>query len=157
MSVIFDCLLFGQTTKSVDLFTTPSNFNSSITYDPITNTYIKQDRYGDLNFGPPQILSFTEYQDYSNKNLISDYWKMRSSQRNGSNSSALGLPKLYIPGKSFDRVFGGNSVDIRPQGSSELIFGLKVEHVIKKRVLQNVKEKNDGYTLKLFQMVQTLV
>ena len=127
--VIFNCQLFGQTTNGVDLFPTPSNFNSYITYDAITNTYLKQDRYGNLNFGAPQILSFTEYQEFTNKNLISDYWKMRSSQRNGTNSSALGLPKLYIPGKSFDRVFGGNSVDIRPQGSSELIFGLKINRI----------------------------
>ena len=54
---------------------------------------------------------------------------MRSKQRIGNSTSALGLPKLYIPGKSFDRVFGGNSVDIRPQGSSELIFGLKINRI----------------------------
>ena len=32
-------------------------------------------------------------------------------------------------GKSFDRVFGGNAVDIRPQGSTELIFGLKINSI----------------------------
>ena len=74
-------------------------------------------------------MTFSEYQEYSNISLISDYWKMRSTQRSGSTTSALGLPKLYIPGKSFDRVFGGNSVDIRPQGSSELIFGLKINRI----------------------------
>ena len=43
--------------------------------------------------------------------------------------SALGLPKLFVPGKSFDRVFGGSAVDIRTQGSAELIFGIKVNKI----------------------------
>ena len=31
--------------------------------------------------------------------------------------------------KAFDKIFGGNAVDIRPQGSSELIFGLKQNRI----------------------------
>ncbi len=128
--VISNCQLFAQSeTKNTTFLPFPSNFSSVFTYDPITNTYTKQDRFGKLNFGNPSIFSFSEYQEYNNSILISDYWKMRSKQRIGNSTSALGLPKLYIPGKSFDRVFGGNSVDIRPQGSSELIFGLKINRI----------------------------
>ena len=128
--LISNCHLFGQSEiKSTTFSPLPSNFSSSFIYDPITNTYSKQDRFGKLNLGGPYIMTFSEYQEYSNISLISDYWKMRSTQRSGSTTSALGLPKLYIPGKSFDRVFGGNSVDIRPQGSSELIFGLKINRI----------------------------
>ena len=54
---------------------------------------------------------------------------MRSKERGGNQTSALGLPKLFIPGKAFDKVFGGNAVDIRPQGSAELIFGLKINRI----------------------------
>ncbi|MEC7863808.1 MAG: cell surface protein SprA, partial [Bacteroidota bacterium] len=116
--------------KSGGLFmNTPSNFNSSVVYEPLTNTYIVQYKIGDLNFGEPKIMSFVEYQKYAQTNLVNDYWNLRSKERMGNQSSALGLPKLYIPGKSFDRVFGGNAVDIRPQGSSELIFGLKINRV----------------------------
>ena len=52
-----------------------------------------------------------------------------SKSRNVNQISSLGIPKLFIPGKSFDRIFGGNSVDIRPQGSAELIFGLKINRI----------------------------
>ena len=31
--------------------------------------------------------------------------------------------------KAFDKIFGGNAVDIRPQGSAELIFGLKINRL----------------------------
>ena len=59
--------------------------------------------------------------------IIDNYWNLRSKERMSNQNIGLGLPKLFIPGKSFDRVFGGNAVDIRPQGSAELIFGLKIE------------------------------
>ena len=53
----------------------------------------------------------------------------RSKDRSSQQNSRMGLPKLYIPGQAFDKVFGGNSVDIRPQGSAELIFGLKINRL----------------------------
>ena len=107
----------------------PNNFNSLIIYDPLTNNYILQSRIGTLNFGDPKIMSFLDYQRYAQDNIINDYWNLRSKERMGNRTTALGLPKLFIPGKSFDRVFGGNAVDIRPQGSAELIFGLKINRV----------------------------
>ena len=41
----------------------------------------------------------------------------------------MGLPKLYVGGETFDKVFGGNTVDIRPQGSAELIFSLRINRL----------------------------
>ena len=109
----------------------PSNFTSSIIYDPLTNNYIIQDKIGTLNYGGERVMCFSEYQKYIQNNLINDYWNLHSKSRRGNQTSVLGLPKLYIPGKSFDRVFGGNAVDIRPQGSTELIFGLKINDIEK--------------------------
>ena len=108
---------------------TPPNFTSTVVYDNLTNTYIVQQKIGDFDFGIPKIMSFLEYQDYIQNNLVNDYWQPRSKERATDQKSNFGLPKLYIPGKSFDRIFGGNAVDIRPQGSSELIFGVKINKV----------------------------
>ena len=63
------------------------------------------------------------------KKSVRDYWELRTRQRSEGQLSALGLPKLFVPGKSFDRVFGGSAVDIRTQGSAELIFGIKVNKI----------------------------
>ena len=120
---------FSESQSSGMFMNTPTNFNSLIIYDPLTNNYILQSRIGTLNFGDPKIMSFLDYQRYAQDNIINDYWNLRSKERMGNRTTALGLPKLFIPGKSFDRVFGGNAVDIRPQGSAELIFGLKINRV----------------------------
>jgi cell surface protein SprA len=34
------------------------------------------------------------------------------------------IPKIRIPGKVFETIFGNNTVDIRPQGSAEIDFGI---------------------------------
>ena len=107
----------------------PSNFNTQINYDITNNQYLFQNRLGDFNLGTPKILSFEEFQEYNFKKSISNYWNQRSKDRNSQSGSRFGIPKLYIPGQAFDKVFGGNSVDIRPQGSAELIFGLKINRL----------------------------
>ena len=105
---------------------TPGNIKSHVNYNILSNQYSLQYKIGELKLGRSTTLNFKEYQQYKMKNSIVDYWNDRSKERKGNQTSALGLPKLYIPGQAFDKIFGGNSVDIRPQGSAELIFGLKI-------------------------------
>ena len=107
----------------------PSNIKLNFIFDPVSNKYIQKESIGSFNLKGQKILSFSEYQEYVEKKILGDYWKLRSKERNGNQNSPIGLPKLYVPGKSFDRVFGGNAVDIRPQGSAELIFGLKINSI----------------------------
>ena len=116
--------------QSRDLFLNiPKNISSEIEYDLNSNQYIIQSKIGSLDFGTPSVLDFNEFQLYDMKRSITDYWNMRSNIRGVDQVSSLGLPKLYVPGKAFDRIFGGNAVDIRPQGSAELIFGLKINRL----------------------------
>ena len=107
----------------------PSNFKTKIIYDPSLNLYFFESKIGTLSSGLSKSFSFEEYNDLQTKNILSDYWSNKSRQRLLNNKSFSGLPKLYVPGKTFDRIFGGNAVDIRPQGSAELIFGLKTNRL----------------------------
>ena len=107
----------------------PPNFSNKVHYDLKTNQYFIQNKIGDIDDGNARALSFKDYQNYKMDKSITDYWSDRSKERIGNQTSALGLPKLFIPGQAFDRIFGGNAVDIRPQGSAELIFGLKINRL----------------------------
>ena len=108
---------------------TPSNISSVVNYDFINNQYFIQNKIGGLDAGKARTLSFKEYQQYKLNKSIAEYWDLKSGERKGNQSSAFGLPKLFIPGQAFDRIFGGNAVDIRPQGSAELIFGIKTNRL----------------------------
>ena len=55
--------------------------------------------------------------------MINQYWKERSEAATMDNSKGI-IPKIHIPGKVFETIFGNNTVDIRPQGSAEIAFGI---------------------------------
>ena len=107
----------------------PSLFNTHVEYDPITNQYYEWQRIGDRNIGLPKVMSFQEYQKQQLEKTTATYWDLRTGERKVRQTSSFGLPKLYIGGQAFDRLFGGNTVDIRPQGSAELIFSLRVNRL----------------------------
>ncbi len=101
----------------------PSNIVSDVEYDPETNTYIFTNKIGDYDYTTPNSMSFEDYQKYDFDKAMSDYWKERNNT--GSLEKQKGLiPKIHVGGEAFDRIFGGSTIDIRPTGSAELIFGL---------------------------------
>ncbi len=104
----------------------PSNINTSVEYDPTTGNYNINQTMGGMNYRPPTYMDNEEYQSYMFKKQTKSYWQSRShaeTQNNQQGSTAI--PKLHVGGEIFDRIFGGNTVDIRPNGSAELIFAYK--------------------------------
>lgn len=102
---------------------TPPTLTQDIVYDPTSNQYIFQNKIGDMQFQPSQYMSIEDYIEYDLQKSVDDYWKQKVSQEGFSNSSGL-IPKINIGGDLFNTIFGGNSIDIRPQGAAELIFGV---------------------------------
>ena len=108
---------------------TPSNFKTKVVYDENTDKYILYQRIGTTDLFSQKIMSFQEYLDFQLERMMSEHWDFRTGDRKGSVQQSYGLPKLYVGGETFDRVFGGNTVDIRPQGSAELIFALRINRL----------------------------
>ncbi|MDG1477771.1 MAG: cell surface protein SprA, partial [Vicingaceae bacterium] len=101
----------------------PSNIQSKFEYDPETGTYSYSEKIGDRNFRNPTSMGFEEYLDYDSKKSLQDYWKQKSAADDINQTKGF-RPKLTVKGEAFDRIFGGNVIDIRPQGSAELTFGI---------------------------------
>lgn len=111
--------------------TDPSNMNNVIEYDPETGQYYFYQRIGEnIDYRNPTVMTFEEYMDYVNSNSVKDYWKeiraadaMASDEEGGPDPFR---PSIQVNSKAFDRIFGGNTVDIRPQGTAELTFGANI-------------------------------
>ena len=112
--------------KSPLYLSDPDNYNTEIIYDPVTGQYTFKRRIGDFYYDTPTTLSQSEYFDYQNRKGIQEYWKERRSQnsRSTTNGSSI-IPPMFIGGKAFETIFGSNTIDIRPQGSVDLTFGIK--------------------------------
>ncbi len=107
----------------------PNNFQKEVVYNPKTGKYIIYSRIGNTDIFNKTVMSFSEYLNYQTSNSQSNYWKSQSEQRRGLVDRNYGRPKLFIGSDAFDKVFGGNTVDIRPQGSAELIFSVRVNRL----------------------------
>ena len=112
--------------KSPLYLSDPSNITEEIIYDPLTGQYTFKRRVGDFYFDDPATMTQSEYLEYQSKKGIMEYWKERRSQnaRSTTNGTSI-IPPLYVGGKAFETIFGSNTIDIRPQGSVDLTFGIK--------------------------------
>ena len=108
----------------------PTGVETEFEYDPESGNYDYQQKYGNINYRPPSYLSFDEYQDYQAKKSMNDYWKeirnnAEESEDDGSSSGGGSFrPSINVESEGFDRIFGGNTIEIRPNGAAELIFGV---------------------------------
>ncbi|MEZ4721995.1 MAG: cell surface protein SprA [Flavobacteriales bacterium] len=108
----------------------PSSVETEVEYDPETGNYNYKQSMGGLNYSPPAYMSFDEYKDYEKKKSMHDYWKQIEKEaaeeedaEDGGGGSAF-RPAINVPGDKFDRIFGGNTIEIRPNGSAELTFAV---------------------------------
>lgn len=106
----------------------PSNISSIVTYDPEKNEYILQDKIGDFNYRTPVYMTLEEYKKFKFEQSVRKYWQERSSGE-GTDYRPSFLPKLQFGVEGIDKVFGSNTINIIPQGSAELIFGINTSRI----------------------------
>jgi len=103
---------------------TPSNITTELIYNPETNEYELKSKIGTLDYRTPSYLPFDEYQKFDMDKMMQDYWREKTHSNRITKGDGNIIPKIRIGGQAFDRIFGGNTIDIRPSGSAELIFGV---------------------------------
>ena len=101
----------------------PSNITSEVKYDSVSGKYVFYYKVGKLNYRHPVSMSYKDYMNFDLKKSNKDFWKEQIQSSGKGNANGI-IPPIYIGGKVFDRIFGGNTIDIRPTGSAELSFGL---------------------------------
>ena len=105
---------------------TPSALSPQVSYDAETGNYIIQQSIGNYQLSNPSYLSFEEFKDYNIQQGIRDYWRTKTASKKLSQENTTAGPlSIDIGGEALDKIFGNSTVDIRPQGSAELIFSLQ--------------------------------
>ncbi|OFY64035.1 MAG: cell surface protein SprA [Bacteroidetes bacterium RBG_13_43_22] len=111
--------------KSPLFLDNPSNIKSSVVYDPEKNEYVIYQKVGSLDYRAPVHMSPEEFRKYEYTRAMRDYWQSRISGDESGFRSTL-IPQIEIGGAAFDKIFGSNTINIIPQGSAELIFGINI-------------------------------
>jgi cell surface protein SprA len=111
--------------KSKFFLETPENIKTETKYDPSTGNYEVEQKIGETDYRPDTYMSKKEFQDYMFRKQMRDYFRSRVTADELNEKPRKGMiPPLKVNSELFDRIFGGNTVDIKPTGTAELLFGL---------------------------------
>ncbi|MFX0555463.1 cell surface protein SprA [Maribacter sp. CXY002] len=107
----------------------PDSIVAKYIYDPKLDRYIYNESVGDFNIGYPIILTPEQYYELIRKEGIKDYFKEKSDaysgKKEGSEEARKNLlPNFYINNDFFQSVFGGNTIEVIPQGSVAMDLGV---------------------------------
>ena len=103
----------------------PSNIQTTIQYNPDERQYDIFEKVGDEFFRNPSYMTFEEFKEAEFEKSTKNYWKQKANADNIAAKKGYS-PRIYVGGEAFNRIFGGNTIDIRPQGSASLAFGLNI-------------------------------
>jgi cell surface protein SprA len=109
------------------LLDAPSNLNTEVELEDSMRYYNIDEKMGDVNYRGPSQMTFEEFSRYQQQQSIRNYWRTRNSGLDSENPAASRrlIPKIYNTSQLFDRIFGGNYVDIQPNGNVTLRFGAR--------------------------------
>ena len=118
----------GSTMGRMDL-PTPTSIQDLYTYDPITEMYIYSQMVGDFSISYPLILTPEEYRDLILNQQMKSYFKDKIDAADGRKEGSEELqknllPAFYVNSSFFESIFGGNTIEIIPQGSVEIDLGM---------------------------------
>ncbi len=123
----------AQSSGSINLGD-PDNIQNDVEYDPETGQYIMRSSVGGaFDYRPPMSMSLEEYLNYDMERSMDNYWLDRVEQDSESAQKSL-IPAIKVKGEAFDRIFGGNTIDIKPRGSAEVIFGVNISKTENPRI-----------------------
>ena len=127
-SVAQDTVPQGYDEGQMDL-PIPTSIQDLYTYDPITDRYIYTQALGSFNISYPIILTPEEYEELIIRQDMRDYFKEKIDAAEGRKEGAEDaqknlLPTFYVNSNFFETIFGGNTIEVIPQGTVEMDLGV---------------------------------
>ena len=107
----------------------PSSFIENYEYDASSDLYYFNVSVGEYDISYPIILTPEEYQQLILKEDLKNYYKSKidaaEGKKDGTEEDQKNLiPEIYVNSQLFESIFGGNSIQVVPQGSLEVDLGV---------------------------------
>lgn len=107
----------------------PSNYKSVVEYDTRTGLYMFRTYVGNMEVTTPLSMTEQEYSKFSAQNEMREYWKQKNSAAKVNNEDKFSITDMKFNIGPADKVFGPGGVQVKTQGSAELIFGVKNNNI----------------------------
>ena len=127
--------------SSLDL-QNPDNVTTSVEYDARLGCYVMHTRLGDTDISTPYMMTAEEYRAYSEREQIGQYWQQKISEVEHDNESKFDITDMKFNIGPADKVFGPGGVQLKMQGSAELLFGFKHQYVDNPALTERSRNNN---------------
>lgn len=117
-----------QPQSSLDL-QDPDNIKTEVEYQPETGYYILHTKIGDTDIATPYLMTEGEYRDYSAKQAMQQYWQQKIGEVEHNNERKFDITDMKFNIGAADKIFGPGGVQLKTQGSAELLFGFKHQKI----------------------------
>ncbi len=107
----------------------PNSIQAVYTYDPLLDRYIYTQQLGNFNINYPLILTPEEFERRVREEQMKKYFKDKIAALDGRTDEGQEgqknlLPNFYVKSELFQSIFGGDKIELIPQGSVEMDLGL---------------------------------
>ena len=130
-----------QPSSSMDL-QDPNNISTTMEYQPETGTYIIRTKIGDTDVTTPYMLTQDEYNQYAERQLMQRYWQQKIGEVEHNNEKKFDITDMKFNIGPADKVFGPGGVQLKMQGSAELLFGFKHQYIANPSLTLRARNNN---------------
>lgn len=120
----------------------PENVTTEIEYDAVQGCYVVRTRIGDVEIATPYMMTEDEYRAYSERQQMGRYWQEKISTIEHDNESKFDITDMKFNIGPADKVFGPGGVQLKLQGSADLLFGFKHQYVDNPALTERSRNNN---------------
>lgn len=158
-----DTLKYPFTNQNGGLFL-DGQIKYDVVYDPLKDQYVLWPKIGDIVVGEPIFMKSQDYLDLLLNKDIQAYYREKSRaydemyRTNTFGDAGKGdgniLPSMRIKSRVFETIFGGNEIQLIPQGSAQLDLGVFIQKIDNPQLLP---QNRNTLTVDLQQRIQMSV
>jgi cell surface protein SprA len=120
----------------------PDNLKSVVEYDAKSGNYILRTFIGNTEIATPFTMTEQEYRNFSAKQEMQKYWKEKNTKASVNNEDKFSISDMKFNLGPADKIFGPGGVQIKTQGSAELIFGFKSNKLDNPALTERMRTSN---------------
>lgn len=118
----------------------PSNLVTDVEYHADSNNYSVTEKIGKEFYRAPTTMTFDEFMKYQSQKDEEAYFKKRAKNIMQISKSGGIVPKVNLGNALFDRIFGGNTIEVKPQGNIDMFFGVNAQNVKNPTLVQSAQK-----------------
>ncbi|MEI8086903.1 MAG: cell surface protein SprA [Paludibacter sp.] len=120
----------------------PTNVKSVVEYDAKSGNYVLRTFVGETEISTPFLMTEQEYRSFSAKQDMQKYWKEKNAKSEKNNEDKFSISDMKFNIGAADKVFGAGGVQIKTQGSAELVFGFKNNTIDNPALTERMRTSN---------------